>query len=120
MAAPQHYTFAAAPFADTVAHAGRGAISAARMLSRESGFGYAFVDLVVVPPGASIGLHRHGEDEEMYVVIDGHAVMSVDGEEFPVSPGDVVVNRPGGSHALDNRGPLSVRLVVVDVRTAQA
>jgi quercetin dioxygenase-like cupin family protein len=115
MPAPQHHTFAAAVFEDTVAHEGNGAIRAARVQERAPFSGATWVDLVEVPPGRSIGSHRHSTaDEEIYVCIDGVGAMEVDGERLTIGPGDVVVNRPGGVHGLLNTGAEPLRLVVVD------
>lgn len=115
MSGPQHFTFADAPFHDAVAHGGRGEVAAARVLGRDARAGLAFVDLVVVPPGCGIGTHTHGDDEEIYVVVDGEATMVVDGSSRALGAGHVVVNRAGGTHALHNTGPTPLRLVVVDV-----
>jgi mannose-6-phosphate isomerase-like protein (cupin superfamily) len=41
--------------------------------------------------------------------------MTVDGTPLVVRPGDVIVNRPGGTHGLRNTGVDPLRLVVVDV-----
>ena len=41
--------------------------------------------------------------------------MTVDDRSFGVGPGDVIVNRPGGTHGLVNDGAGPLRLVVVDV-----
>jgi mannose-6-phosphate isomerase-like protein (cupin superfamily) len=113
----QHFRFADAPLVGQVAHEGRGEVLAARMLERRGAAGADFLDLVVVPPGAGVGVHTHGDDEETYVIIDGEGTMHLDGAEFAVGPGDVVVNKPGGTHGLDNTGAGPLRLVVLDVLT---
>jgi len=61
-----------------------------------------FMHFTVLPPGTSIGLHTHGDDEEIYVILEGSGVMEVDGQKTAVSPGDVILNRPFGTHALYN------------------
>jgi mannose-6-phosphate isomerase-like protein (cupin superfamily) len=106
--------FRDAALSETVAHGGRGEILTSRVVERAEG-ALRFVDLTVVPPGASIGLHRHGDDEEIYVIIDGEGLMTVDGVATRVGAGDVVLNDPGGSHGLENDGTVPLRLVVVDV-----
>lgn len=69
-----------------------------------------------MPPGTSIGVHTHGPaDEEIYVVVSGSGRMWLEGEEFAVGPGDVVVNRRRGTHGLVNTGEGELRLVVVEV-----
>jgi len=61
-----------------------------------------FIHFTVLPPNTSIGLHTHGNDEEIYVVMEGDGVMEVDGQKVQVSQGDTILNRPFGSHALYN------------------
>jgi mannose-6-phosphate isomerase-like protein (cupin superfamily) len=112
---PQHFTFADASFEDVVAHEGEGEIRAARVIADGAGGGAEFIDLVVVPPGCTIGYHAHGDDEETYVIVEGAGAMTVDGTSLAVAAGDVVVNRPSGSHGLRNTGTRPLKLVVVDV-----
>jgi mannose-6-phosphate isomerase-like protein (cupin superfamily) len=78
---------------------------------------YDFIDLTTVPAGHSIGSHTHEpDDEEVYVVIDGRGLMQMDGREFEVGAGDVIVNRRGGTHGLTNIGQDDLRLVALNVR----
>ena len=99
-----------------VAHGGEGEIGFCRVLAASDFEGpWNFVDYAVVPPGASIGLHAHGDDEELYLVLEGEGAMQVDGEELRVRPGSVVVNRRGGRHGLRNDGQRPLRLFVVEV-----
>ncbi|MFF6787882.1 quercetin dioxygenase-like cupin family protein [Streptomyces filamentosus] len=96
-------------------HGGRGTILAHRILSRDGGGpGASFIDLAVLPPGTSIGRHRHGRDRETYVVLSGSGVMYRDGAEFRVSAGDVVVNEPYGEHGLSNDADADLALLVFE------
>lgn len=96
-------------------HGGLGTILAHRAFARQpGGRGAEFVDLAVLPPGTSIGRHRHGADRETYIVLDGSGLMYRDGEEFRVGTGDVVVNRPFGEHGLLNDGDEGLRLLVFE------
>jgi len=52
-----------------------------------------FIDRVVVPPNSTIGFHRHGENEEMYIVLEGTGLMNIEDEENVVIKGDMVLNR---------------------------
>jgi mannose-6-phosphate isomerase-like protein (cupin superfamily) len=110
------FSFASAELREVRAHGAESSILTARVLERGTVSSLRFVDLTMVPVGGAIGLHRHDEsDEELYVVIEGQARMVVDGESLVIGPGDVVVNRPGGEHALENDGTVPVKLVVIDV-----
>jgi len=54
-------------------------------------------------PGSGIGYHLQKEDE-IYYVLSGRGMMTVDGKEFEVGPGDAVLTRPGSSHGLKQAG----------------
>ncbi len=54
-------------------------------------------------PGAGIGYHEQKEDE-IYYVLSGRGVMTVDGKSFDVTPGTAVLTRPGSSHGLKQAG----------------
>ena len=111
-----HFSFDRAAFAEVHAHGAPNAILAARVLERSDSRGCRFVELCEVPPGAGVATHTHGlEDEEIYVVVSGNGSMTLDGAEIAVGPGDVVVNRPGGTHSLRNDGPGPLRMVVIDM-----
>jgi mannose-6-phosphate isomerase-like protein (cupin superfamily) len=97
-------------------HGGDGTILAHRVFSRaEGGVGAEFVDLAVLPPGTSIGRHRHGADRETYLVLSGSGVMYRDGARFRVGTGDLVVNRPHGEHGLVNDSTDELWLLVFEV-----
>ena len=54
-------------------------------------------------PGSAIGYHVQREDE-IYYVLSGRGLMTIDGKEFEVGPGDAVLTRPGSSHGLKQIG----------------
>ncbi len=100
------------------AHGGEGLIEFCRVVdSRRLSGACNFIDLAVLPPGATIGRHRHASDEEeFYLVLGGTGHMFCDGEEFTVGPGDLVRNPPGAEHGLRAVGPDPLRLFVFEVR----
>jgi len=72
-----------------------------------------YVRDLVLYPGSSIGLHPHLDDEEIYFVILGEGVMTVDGEDQPIGPGSVVLTLSGSYHGLRNTGRDDLRIAVV-------
>jgi len=72
------------------------------------------VDLVVVPPGSSIGVHQHGDDQETYVVLRGRARMRWNGRDVAVRGGDLVTNPPFGEHGLVNESGEDVHLLILE------
>src|SRR5688500_7524829 len=107
--------------ADVQAHAGSGLIRFARIAGAGDLAGACnFIDYAEVPPGSSIGRHRHGHDEEeLYLILDGEGQMWRNGETFAVRGGDLVRNPPGGEHGLRNTGSAPLRLFVFELRGAR-
>jgi mannose-6-phosphate isomerase-like protein (cupin superfamily) len=105
------------PLEPTTAHGGEGRIRFARVLTRHDVSGPCnFIDLAVLPPGTSIGLHRHGDaEEEYYLVLGGTGEMRRNGESFPVETGDLVRNPCGGTHALVNTGTENLKIFVFEL-----
>jgi mannose-6-phosphate isomerase-like protein (cupin superfamily) len=54
-------------------------------------------------PGSGIGYHEQKEDE-IYYVLSGRGIMTVDDKTFEVGPGTAVLTRPGSSHGLKQTG----------------
>jgi len=100
------------------AHGGEGRIGFARVADAGALAGACnFIDYAELPPGASIGRHRHAEDEEeLYLVLEGQGSMWRDGEQFEIRTGDLVRNRAGGEHGLCNTGASPLRLFVFELR----
>jgi mannose-6-phosphate isomerase-like protein (cupin superfamily) len=109
------------PLESVVAHGGVGQILFRRLLAAADFEAPCnFVDYAVLPPGASIGRHRHGENEELYLVLEGEGTMHLDGRELPVRAGHVVLNRRGGEHGLVNTSSRPLRLFVVEIAAPRA
>jgi mannose-6-phosphate isomerase-like protein (cupin superfamily) len=106
---------------EVCAHGGEGTIRFARVAEAGALTGACnFIDYAELPPGASIGRHRHRrEEEELYLVLAGRGSMWRDGEELEVRSGDLVRNRPGGEHGLRNTGGGPLQLFVFELRVVQ-
>ena len=50
-----------------------------------------FVDYSIVPPGSTIGAHRHIGNEEIYFIVTGKPLIRVDGQERRLKRGDLAV-----------------------------
>lgn len=73
-----------------------------------------FINYTVLPPHTTIGLHPHGNDEELYIVLEGRGVMTLDGQEYEVQAGDVIVNKPFGTHGLANNCEEDLKILVLE------
>jgi quercetin dioxygenase-like cupin family protein len=75
-----------------------------------------FIHDDILPPGVSIGYHKHSGDEEYYYIVSGEGTMTLDGESMKVTGGDITAVYPGGMHALENTGTEDLRIIVISVR----
>ncbi|XVX20254.1 cupin domain-containing protein [Actinomycetota bacterium] len=76
------------------------------------------------PEGATEGMHAHGDVddpiEEIYLVVQGTARMTVDGVSHDLGPGDSILARPGVDHDLVNTTAGELVVMVVWGREAPA
>lgn len=101
---------------ETGCHDGVGTIGVFRPFLRGLDAGAVdFIDLVVVPPGATIGRHTHGDNTEWYVILEGSGTMWFGGSERAVGRGDILVNPPYGEHGLANSSGNPITLLVFQV-----
>ena len=70
-----------------------------------------FVD---APPGRGPSLHRHPYDE-IFIVQEGQATFTLDGEELEAHAGEIVVARAGQAHAFVNSGAANLRQIDIHV-----
>lgn len=105
-----------APIESVVAHEGQGYIQFARVFhSEEFESPWHFVDYAIIPPGSSIGEHRHVKNEEMYFILEGHATMRINDQDYQVKPGDLILNRSGWKHGLRNESLSEIKILVLEV-----
>lgn len=74
-----------------------------------------FIDRVVIPPGSTVGYHKHGNNEEMYIVLDGQGTMTIDNETVTVRKGDMILNPAYGEHGLANDSDSDIDLLVIQI-----
>ena len=72
-----------------------------------------FCDVYGLEAGQSQAGHRHAVGDKLYYVLSGSGRIQVDGDERPVSPGDLVCAPAGSEHAVHNPGPERLALLVV-------
>lgn len=96
------------------AHEGKGEIFISRIPKDNPSYPFNFIDLLIMPPDTSIGIHTHSVyDAEIYIIVAGQGMMHFDGKEFTVKEGDIILNHPGGTHGLYNNTDTEIKLVVI-------
>jgi quercetin dioxygenase-like cupin family protein len=72
---------------------------------------FANVNAVRVPPGGTIGRHRHTGQLETVWVIRGNAILTLNQTEVPLKDGQIIAIPIGLEHALRNEGHSLVELL---------
>jgi mannose-6-phosphate isomerase-like protein (cupin superfamily) len=65
-----------------------------------------------LPPGGRTDRHHHKVSEEMYYLVEGEALMEIDGEERAVTVGDAILIPVGSWHQITNTGSGPMRMIV--------
>ena len=70
---------------------------------------------LILPPGASIGMHKHEKEDELFVIERGTGLIDDGCNKTVVEPGDAILTGNGEEHALINNGnePLEVIAVIM-------
>lgn len=98
-------------------HGGHGPIAFRRMLDQQDfNAPVDFVDFTVIPPGSTIGRHRHVGNDEIYYIVSGRPRVCVDDREMRLESGSLTVVHDGGCHELVNDTPEPVEILVIQVR----
>ena len=64
---------------------------------------------ITLPPGASIGEHKHENEIEYYIILEGKGIVADNGVDVEVVPGDVVATGDGASHSIRNHGTIPLK-----------
>jgi mannose-6-phosphate isomerase-like protein (cupin superfamily) len=98
-------------------HHGEGWVLFRRLLDQSAFEGMVdFVDFTVIPPGSTIGAHEHHGNEEMYLIVSGRPLMTVNGESRRLARGAVAVVHSGQGHQLANDTAEDIEIFVVQAR----
>jgi mannose-6-phosphate isomerase-like protein (cupin superfamily) len=76
---------------------------------------WAYVDHLLIPPGASEGQHYHMGVEEIYYVMDGGGQVRVNDETEPIKKGDAVPIFFREPHSFSNNGSSDLELMIIGI-----
>jgi mannose-6-phosphate isomerase-like protein (cupin superfamily) len=97
-------------------HGGQGTVRYRRALGPDEFLtNWAYMDHLLIPAGASEGLHYHTGVEEIYYVMDGDGDVRVNDETAPIHKGDGVPIRFGEAHSFTNNGSVDLELLIIGI-----
>lgn len=93
---------------------GNGRIGIRHIIEEEqsTGAGRLFA-VMTIPPGASIGLHTHDKDFEIYYILKGTAHVTDNGIQGVLHVGDSMLCKRGDNHSIENRGYEDIEFVAL-------
>lgn len=99
---------------------GDGHISIFQFMSEKesNGAGRLFAKSVI-PPGNSIGRHTHEGDQETYYILKGKALLTLNGEETILEPGDCTICIDGNTHSIRSIGDVDLEYIAIILYTKQ-
>ena len=99
---------------ETMAGSGESTWLLARKALGTSAFGF---NLVEIGPGGQIPEHNEGEggQVELYAILEGEAVLRLDGEDHPAPAGTFASIEPDATRAILNRSDAKVTALLIGV-----
>ena len=95
---------------------GEGPIALTHLLESGDTFGKCrMVAKLTIPQGSGIGLHEHAEEAEMYIILQGEATVTDNGETRLLHPGDSMITGNGGTHSIANQAAEDLVLYAIVV-----
>ena len=68
---------------------------------------------LILPPGASIGMHKHETEDEVFIVERGSGLIDDGQGQNKVGPGDAILTGNGAQHSLINNGKEDLSVIAV-------
>jgi quercetin dioxygenase-like cupin family protein len=111
---PDGYTIKHRDEFESMEGSGEATWKLARKALGTSAFGY---NLVEIAPGGEIPEHDEGESGqvELYAILEGEAVMRLDGEEHPAPAGTFASIEPPAKRTILNRSEAPVTALLIGV-----
>jgi quercetin dioxygenase-like cupin family protein len=111
---PANYTIKHRDEFETMEGSGEATWYLARRALGTDSFGY---NLVEIGPGGQLPEHDHAEtgEVEVYVILDGDAVMRLDGTEHPAPAGTFASIEPPAKRTILNRSDAPVTALLIGV-----
>ncbi len=76
------------------------------------------ISVNAVPKGFKVPFnHKHKQNEEVYIILKGEGIITVDGEEIKVKEGSAVKILPSASRTIENSSDNEFQFICVQAKT---
>jgi len=83
---------------------GNGIVTITHLFDKENMLGKSrMCAKLTMPKGASIGVHDHVTEAEMYIIISGTASVTENGKEYTLNAGEAMFTGNGDNHSIENK-----------------
>src|SRR5688500_5308213 len=73
------------------------------------------LQVVTIPPNTRQRIHFHHKQTEVFYILEGETLITINDEQFMARPGDAFICAPGDVHHLWNQTDKEFRLVVFKI-----
>jgi mannose-6-phosphate isomerase-like protein (cupin superfamily) len=91
-------------------HDGGGTTTAFSYFAKDKSAKFAFRKRIL-HPGSAIGYHLQ-EKQEVYYILSGDGILTMNGKEIPMHAGDALLTKPGSHHGLKPAGNQDLAVLI--------
>ena len=73
------------------------------------------LQLVTIPPNTKQRMHSHNKQTEVFYILEGETIITINGKDYLAKPGDAFISSPGDVHNLWNKTDRDFKLVVFKI-----
>jgi len=73
------------------------------------------LQIVTIPPNTKQRMHSHNRQTEVFYILEGETVITINGQDYLAKPGDAFISSPGDVHNLWNKTDRPFKLVVFKI-----
>lgn len=73
------------------------------------------LQIVTISPHTKQRLHSHRTQTEVFYILEGETIITINGIDYPAKPGDAFISSPGDVHNLWNKTENEFKLLVFKI-----